>query len=63
VFTEFWMGDPNGRDHWEDGRRWEDNIKMGLREVEIDGANWIRLAHDKVKWRAFVNTVMEFRVP
>jgi hypothetical protein len=24
--------------------RWEDNIKMDVREIRIDGANWIRLA-------------------
>jgi hypothetical protein len=29
-------------------RRWEDNIKMDLREIRIDGANWIRLAQDRV---------------
>jgi hypothetical protein len=34
-------------------RRWEDNIKMDLRETGIDGANWIRLAQDRVQWRAF----------
>jgi hypothetical protein len=28
---------------------WEDNIKMDLREVGIDGANWIGLAEDRVK--------------
>jgi hypothetical protein len=44
-------------------RRWEDNIKIDLREIGIDGANWIRLAQDKVQWRAFVNTVMNLRVP
>jgi hypothetical protein len=44
-------------------RRWEDNIKMDLREMGIDGANWIRLAHDRVQWRACVNTVMNLRVP
>jgi hypothetical protein len=44
-------------------RRWEDNIKMDLREFGIDGANWIRLAQDRVQWRAFVNTVMSLRVP
>jgi hypothetical protein len=33
--------------------RWEDNIKMELREVGIDGANWIRLGQDRVRWRAF----------
>jgi hypothetical protein len=35
--------------------RWEDNIKMDLREIGIDGASWI--------WRAFVNTVINLRVP
>jgi hypothetical protein len=44
-------------------RRWEDNIKVSLRETEIDGANWILLAKDRVRWRAFVNTVMSLRVP
>jgi hypothetical protein len=44
-------------------RRWEDNIKMDLREIEIDGANWIRLSQNKVQWRAFVKTAMTFRVP
>jgi hypothetical protein len=44
-------------------RRWEDNIKMDLREIGLDGSNWIRLAQDRVKWLAFVNTVMNLRVP
>jgi len=43
--------------------RWEDNIKMDLREIGIDVAKWIRLAQDRVRWRAFVNTVMNIRVP
>jgi hypothetical protein len=43
--------------------RWEDNIKMDLREIGIDGAKLIRLAQDRVQWRAFVNTVMNLRVP
>jgi hypothetical protein len=30
-------------------RRWEDNIKMDLREIGIDEANWIRLAQDRVQ--------------
>jgi hypothetical protein len=45
------------------GRRWEDNIKMDPREVGSDGANWIRVLQDRVQWRAFVNTVMNLRVP
>jgi transposase len=44
-------------------RRWENNIKMDLREIGIDGANWIQLAQDRVQWRSFVNTVMNLRVP
>jgi hypothetical protein len=43
-------------------RRWEDNIKMDLREIGIAGANWFRLAQDRVPWRAFVNTVMKLQV-
>jgi hypothetical protein len=39
-------------------RRWEDNIKLHLRKIGIDRANWIRLAQDKVQWRAFVYTVI-----
>jgi hypothetical protein len=44
-------------------RRWEDNIKMDLREIGINGAIWIQLAQNRVQWRAYVNTVMNFRVP
>jgi hypothetical protein len=44
-------------------RRWEDNINLDLRELEIDEMNWIRLAQDRVQWRTFVNTVMNLRVP
>jgi len=30
-------------------RRWEDNIKMDLREIGIDGVNWIWLARDGIQ--------------
>ena len=40
-------------------RRWEDNIKMGHQEV---GA-WTDLAHNRDRWRAVVNAVMNLRVP
>jgi hypothetical protein len=43
-------------------RRWENNIKMDLREIVIDVANWIRLAQDRVQRRAFVYTAMNLRV-
>jgi hypothetical protein len=35
---------------------------MDLGELGIDGANWIRLAQDRVQWQAFVNTVMNLQV-
>jgi hypothetical protein len=43
--------------------RWEDNIKMDLREIGINGANWIQLAQDRVQWWACVNMVMNLRIP
>jgi len=43
-------------------RGWENNIRMDLREIGIDGANWIQLALDRVQWRIFVNTVMNLWV-
>ncbi|KAJ4444093.1 hypothetical protein ANN_05882 [Periplaneta americana] len=44
-------------------RRWEDNIKMDLREVGYDGRDWINLAQDRDQWRAYVRTAMNLRVP
>jgi hypothetical protein len=44
-------------------RRWEDSIKMDLREIETDGVNWIQLAQDRVQWWTCVITVMNLRVP
>jgi hypothetical protein len=44
-------------------RRWVDNIKMDLGEVGWDGVDWIDLAQDRDRWRAYVNTVMNLRVP
>jgi len=44
-------------------RRWEDNIKMDLWEVGGGGGDWLELAQDRDRWRALVNTVMNFRVP
>jgi hypothetical protein len=58
------VGRPEGKRPLGRARcRWEDNIKMDLREIELDVANWIQLAQDRVQSRAFVNTVMNLRVP
>jgi hypothetical protein len=44
-------------------RRWEDNIKMDLREVGWGSMDWIDLVQDRDRWRALVNTVMNLWVP
>ena len=44
-------------------RRWEDNIKMGLREVGCDPRDWIILAEDRDQWRESVRAIMNLRVP
>jgi hypothetical protein len=43
--------------------RWEDSINLDLRELGFDGVNWVKLAQDRVQWQAFVNMVMNLRVP
>ncbi|KAJ4434977.1 hypothetical protein ANN_23549 [Periplaneta americana] len=44
-------------------RRWEDNIKMDLRDVGYDDRDWINLAQDRDQWRAYVRAAMNLRVP
>jgi hypothetical protein len=44
-------------------RRWENNIKIALKEVGCGGLNWIGLAEDRDSWRELVNAVMNLRVP
>jgi hypothetical protein len=43
-------------------RRLQDRC-MDLGKIGIDGLNWIRLAQDRVQWRAFLSTVMNLRTP
>jgi hypothetical protein len=58
------MGKPEGkRPLVRPRRRWVDNLKMYLREIEWDGMDWIVLAQDRDGWRALVNTVINLRVP
>jgi hypothetical protein len=62
VYSVF-VGRPEGkRPLGRPRRRWEDNIKMDLGKIGINGANWIQLAQDRVRLRAFVNTIMNLQV-
>jgi hypothetical protein len=59
-----WLGKPEGnRPLGRPRRRWEDNIKMDLREIGWGGMDWIHLDQDRDGWRAVVKTVMNLRVP
>ena len=44
-------------------RRWEDNIRMDLPEVELGYEDWNGLAQDRDRWRALVSSVRNLRVP
>jgi hypothetical protein len=58
------VGSPEGKRPMGRPRHgWEDNIKLDLREIGIDGVNWIQLAQGRVQWWAFVNTAMNLWVP
>ena len=57
------VGEPEGkRPLGRPRRRWEDNIKMDIWEVG-GGGDWMELVQDRDRWRALVNTAMNFRVP
>jgi hypothetical protein len=58
------VGKPKGkRPLGRPRRRWIDNIKMDLLEIELNVVDWIGLAQDRYRWRALVNAVMNLRVP
>ena len=58
------VGKPEGRRPLgRPKRRWEDNIRMDLREVVYGCVDWMELAQDRDRWRALVSAVMNLRVP
>ena len=44
-------------------RRWEDNIRMDLEEIGINGGNWDYSAQDRNYWRVLVNAALNLGVP
>jgi hypothetical protein len=64
AYTGFWWGKPEGkRQVGRTRHRWENTTKMDIQEVGYGGMDWIGLAQDRDRWRAFVNAVMNLRVP
>jgi hypothetical protein len=58
------VGNPEGKRPLDrPRRRWEDNIRMDLREIGWGGMDWIDLAQDRDQWRTLGNTVMNLGVP
>jgi hypothetical protein len=58
------VGKPEGkRPLGRPRRRWVDNIKTDLGEVGLGDVDWIGLDKDRNRWRALVNSVLNFRVP
>jgi hypothetical protein len=58
------VGKPEGkRPLGRPRRRWVNNIKLDLREIGWDGADWMDMAQDRDQWRAFVKTVLNLWVP
>ena len=43
-------------------RRWEDNIRKNLKEIEINTRNWVNSAQDRDYWRAVVSAALNLRV-
>jgi hypothetical protein len=57
------VGKPEGkRPLGRPRRRWEDGIRMDLREIGLGGVDWIRISQDRDRWRAVVSAVMNLRV-
>jgi hypothetical protein len=57
------VGKPEGkRPLGRPRRRWEDGIRMDVREIGLGFVDWIRLAQDRDRWRAVVSAVMKLRV-
>jgi hypothetical protein len=57
------MGKPEGKSPLgRSRRRWEDGIRMDLKENGWRSVDWIQLAQDRDRWRAVVNTAMNLRV-
>jgi hypothetical protein len=58
------VGKPEGKKPFgRPKRRWEEHIRMDLREIGWEGVDWMHMAQDRGQWQALVNTVTNLRIP
>jgi len=60
---EILVGKPEGKRPLGRPRRRREDIKLNLMEIGWKGVDWIHLAQDREHWRAFLDTIINFRVP
>ena len=46
-------------DDMEEYRRWQDNIKMDLKEIGVDVMDWINLTRDMYHWSILNPSVLQ----
>jgi hypothetical protein len=64
ILFKFLTGKPKGkRPLGRPRRRWDDNIRMDLEEIDINTRNWVDSAQDRNYWRALMNVALNLRVP
>ena len=64
VLSKFLTGTPTGkRPLGRPRRRWEDNIRVNLKKIDVNTRDWVDSAQDRDYWRALVKTALNFWVP
>jgi len=43
--------------------KWEDNIKIYLKEIGCEGVDWNQVAQNRVQWQAVVNVILNLWIP
>jgi hypothetical protein len=60
MHAGLWLDRERNRQLGKARRRWEDNVRIDLREIWREGVDWMHLAQDRDQWPAPVNTVTNF---
>jgi hypothetical protein len=63
MCIKFYLENLKGRDQLGDRYRWDDYIKISLKEVGYEVVNWSHLAEDRDHWQPTVNIVMNLWIP